>query len=264
MPLPASTLYRAWAGGFAYWLAEPDTIRMTARVGEPFFFEAVQRDAAGTIVARHPHYGRFQELAPDARVRLSWFTRGTGVDTQITVTFQPDGDGTLVTLVHEGFATEESRHNHLNAWPQVLAVQEQRLLALGAAGIPVDTLEPIRAMPPATFVPVRSYPDLTIARRFLVDVLSATEGSPESGGRVPFALGTGAMMAAEWRAEAQPAGGRPPATLMVRVADVDAVWARALAMGATPVAAPADQPEGERQAVLKDPAGHSWTLTQPR
>ena len=49
---------------------------------------------------------------------------------------------------------------------------------------------------------------------------------------------------------------------MIRVANVDVTYERAIAMGATGVASPTDYPYGERQAVLRDPAGHSWTLTQ--
>jgi uncharacterized glyoxalase superfamily protein PhnB len=41
-----------------------------------------------------------------------------------------------------------------------------------------------------------------------------------------------------------------------RVADVDDTTAAAQKAGATVVDAPADQPWGERQAVLTDPDGH--------
>jgi uncharacterized glyoxalase superfamily protein PhnB/uncharacterized protein YndB with AHSA1/START domain len=262
MPLSATTLYRAWAGGFTTWFAEPGTQRGAVAVGEPFVFEVVPRDANGTVLGRHPHYGRYLALEPDRRVQITWFTRGTGVETTVTVTFAATGSATDVTLTHEGFVTEESRDNHANAWAHVLAAQEQKLLALGAAGIPAEALAINRSMPPATFIPVRSYPDLAVARQFLCDVLGARERLVIGEHRVQFTLGNGAMVAAQWSPEANPAGGRPPATLMVRVADVDVVWARALAMGVTAVTEPADHPYGERQAVLKDPAGHSWTLSQ--
>jgi uncharacterized glyoxalase superfamily protein PhnB len=49
---------------------------------------------------------------------------------------------------------------------------------------------------------------------------------------------------------------------MLRVSDIDAVYARALSLGATGVSEPTDQVFGERQATVRDPAGHSWTLTQ--
>ena len=71
------------------------------------------------------------------------------------------------------------------------------------------------------------------------------------------------MVVAAWDAVAMPAtGGRPPAVLMVRVADVQVAYARALALGATGLTPPADQPDGERQASVRDPAGHAWMLTQ--
>lgn len=262
LAVPATTVYRAWAGGFAHWFAEPGTVRGTVEVGEPFFFEVVPRDAQGAVLGRHPHYGRYLALEPDHRVQITWFTRGTGVETTITIELSGAADGTALTLTQSGFVSEESCANHAQAWPHVLGALEQKLHALGAAGIPTDSLAVNRSIPHATFIPVRSYPDLSVATQFLGDVLGARQRLRIGDHRVQFTLGNGAMVAAQWNPEANPAGGRPPATLMVRVADLDAVWARALAMGAVPVTEPTDHPYGERQAVLKDPAGHSWTLTQ--
>ena len=42
----------------------------------------------------------------------------------------------------------------------------------------------------------------------------------------------------------------------------DAHHARARRAGATIVAAPADQPYGERQYTAEDPAGHRWTFSE--
>ena len=63
---------------------------------------------------------------------------------------------------------------------------------------------------------------------------------------------------------------RPPTPGMAGVAvsyvvdDVDAVTAAAEKAGATVVDPPADQPWGERQAVLTDPDGHVFCLvSQP-
>ena len=87
---------------------------------------------------------------------------------------------------------------------------------------------PNRSFPDATLIPTRSYPDLDVAVSWLRDALGFAE----------------------------------PATLMIRVSHVDATYARAIALGGTGVVPPADHPFGERQAVVKDPAGHSWTLSQ--
>jgi uncharacterized glyoxalase superfamily protein PhnB len=120
-----------------------------------------------------------------------------------------------------------------------------------------------RSMPSATMIPVRSYPQLDAAVAWLTGVLGCRERLRIPGHRVQLTMGNAAVVVAAWDpATAPSAGGRPPATLMVRVADVDAVYARALASGGTGVSEPTDMPYGERQAVVRDIAGHSWTLSQ--
>lgn len=48
----------------------------------------------------------------------------------------------------------------------------------------------------------------------------------------------------------------------LEVDDVDAVYARAVATGATALREPADQPHGARHGTLLDPFGHRWMLSQ--
>lgn len=54
-----------------------------------------------------------------------------------------------------------------------------------------------------------------------------------------------------------------PAGLHFYVADVDAVYDRAIEAGAASISVPADQPYGERGAGVRDPAGNSWFLATP-
>ncbi len=123
-----------------------------------------------------------------------------------------------------------------------------------------------RSFPDATLIPTRSYPDLDAAVRWLCDALGFEERLRVPGERVQLTIGNGAIIVVAWTPDpAAPsggAGGRPPATLLVRVSDVQDVYARALVLGGTSIQAPTDFPFGERQAVIKDPAGHSWTLSQ--
>ena len=51
--------------------------------------------------------------------------------------------------------------------------------------------------------------------------------------------------------------------LQLLVDDVDAAYERALAAGATGERPPSDQFHGNRNASLRDPFGHRWSLTQP-
>ena len=289
-PRSAATLYRAWTTGWGSWFAEADTARLRAEVGEPFFFEVVQRFPDAREPVRHPHYGRFLRLVPDALVSLSWVTGAGGTaGAETTLTVHLDviaGDFTQLTLTHEGFAMAQARDAHEAAWPRILAHQDT-VLADGvivdgviadsviADGVIADGVTdervpaPLRnrSIPDAAFIPMRSYPDIDAAVAWLRDVLGAREHLriPRARGqqRVQLTIGTGAMVVVAWDAAAVPAtGGRPPAVLMVRVADVHAAYARALALGATSLTPPADHADGERQASVRDPAGHAWTLTQ--
>jgi len=51
-----------------------------------------------------------------------------------------------------------------------------------------------------------------------------------------------------------------PASLLLYTEDVDAVYARAVEAGATPVNEPSDQFHGDRAGSLRDPFGHRWWL----
>jgi uncharacterized glyoxalase superfamily protein PhnB len=56
--------------------------------------------------------------------------------------------------------------------------------------------------------------------------------------------------------------GGTPVKLHMQVADADAAVARASAAGATVLRPPTDQFFGERSAMLADPFGHGWVLSQ--
>ena len=57
-----------------------------------------------------------------------------------------------------------------------------------------------------------------------------------------------------------PHPGGKPASIYVYVNDVDAAYQRALACGATSVAAPEDKPYEERAAGVKDSFGNTWWI----
>lgn len=55
-------------------------------------------------------------------------------------------------------------------------------------------------------------------------------------------------------------GAALPAMLHLYVEDVDAVYRRALGAGATTLEEPADQPDGDRRAGVKDRFGNQWYI----
>ncbi len=55
-------------------------------------------------------------------------------------------------------------------------------------------------------------------------------------------------------------GARSPVSIHIYVDNVDEVYKKALAAGATSLREPEDQFYGDRNAQVRDPSGHSWDL----
>lgn len=117
MAASPDVLFDAWTTQrFDQWFAAPGTVLMKPEVNAPYFFEARFEGQ------RHPHYGRFLRLVPNELIEMTWLTaQGTqGIETVVKVELTPSGTGTLLRLSHTGFADEESRNGHEEAWPEAL------------------------------------------------------------------------------------------------------------------------------------------------
>lgn len=107
----------------------------------------------------------------------------------------------------------------------------------------------------------------SVAIDFYKEVFGATERMrmPAPGdkiGHAEIAIGEAVIMLADHFPEVgnrtPKALGGSPVMLMVYVDDVDAVFAKALAAGATQERAPEDQFYGDRGGQFVDPFGHQW------
>ncbi len=106
---------------------------------------------------------------------------------------------------------------------------------------------------------------------FYADVFGAVEMGQryvdQSDGRVghaEFAIGDTRLMISDeypdYAAVSPQTLGGSPVMLNVYVDDVDDVYARAVAAGASGLRPPEDQPYGARMGVITDPWGHRWSV----
>jgi uncharacterized glyoxalase superfamily protein PhnB len=121
-----------------------------------------------------------------------------------------------------------------------------------------------RSVPPATVVPVLSYPDVRAA----VAWLSAAFGCAErtrigESHRAQMSIGAGGAMIVAERRGGQPGADDGVAHLIrVRVEGVGAQFARARAHGARVLEPPTDREYGERDCTVEDLAGHRWQFAE--
>jgi uncharacterized protein YndB with AHSA1/START domain len=73
------------------------------------------------------HYGRFVALERPRRIEHTWVSEGTrGLESVLTVTFEPDGNQTRVTLRHTGVPDDDFGRQHGEGWNYVLGAIEER------------------------------------------------------------------------------------------------------------------------------------------
>lgn len=117
MTASPALIYEAWTKRFDWWFAQPGELVMEPEVGSLFFF--YNRHDWG----RHAHYGRFLELVPNERVKMTWVTGPPGTqgdETVIEVELDAREDGTLLRLTHSGFSREDACQAHEDNWPAAL------------------------------------------------------------------------------------------------------------------------------------------------
>jgi uncharacterized protein YndB with AHSA1/START domain len=78
------------------------------------------------------HYGRFVVLDRPRRIEHTWVSEGTrGLESVLSVTFEPQGKNTLVTLRHTGVPDDAFGRQHGEGWAYVLGALEARFSKQG-------------------------------------------------------------------------------------------------------------------------------------
>lgn len=86
-------------------------------------FDIVMRDGDTDL----PIGGVYKEITPHSRLVFSWESSFSAAGSTVTLTFTPDGVGTLVELTHVKFASEDSRNNHERGWAAILVMLDKTL-----------------------------------------------------------------------------------------------------------------------------------------
>ncbi len=91
------------------------------------------------LAAKHegriwPHYGRFLRLERPRVVEYTWMSEGTkGAESIVTLTMEPRGGETEVTLRHSGVPDDEMGRRHKEGWTWILNTLAEGLAARRSA-----------------------------------------------------------------------------------------------------------------------------------
>ncbi len=118
IPAPAAEVFDVWLDSHSPggpWFGAARVILNP--VVDGLFYTAVSHEGK-----TWPHYGRFISIERPRRVEHTWVSEGTrGLDTIVTVTFEPQGEQTNVTLIHSGVPDDETGLKHKDGWTFVLS-----------------------------------------------------------------------------------------------------------------------------------------------
>jgi uncharacterized protein YndB with AHSA1/START domain len=119
---PPAKVFAAWTEPerIKRWFGPAGTVCTHAefdlRVGGKFTIVAT-----GPGGETHQVLGVMREVVPDARLVYTWAWASTPErESLVTVEFRPEGDGTLLTLMHAQFFDEDARDRHQQGWAGAL------------------------------------------------------------------------------------------------------------------------------------------------
>lgn len=121
--LPASpeAVFDAWTTPeiLRQWMCPFDTKVVRAdvdlRVGGKYYIDMQGEEAL------YKHEGEYVEIDRPNRLVFTWISAGTRQEvTLVTVTFEPSGDGTILTLVHDRLPGAEAVGDHNRGWTSAL------------------------------------------------------------------------------------------------------------------------------------------------
>ncbi len=129
---PPARVFRAWTDPqeIARWMGPGEVEVLGAEID-------ARRGGRYRIAMRTPdgeeHHvgGTYREVVKNKKLVFTWAWRSTPErESLVTVSFQPDGEGTILTLMHEQFFDQGARDRHEHGWAGSLAKLEALVSSL--------------------------------------------------------------------------------------------------------------------------------------
>ena len=130
LPVPPSVVFKACSDpeSLAIWMCPMDNkgarVSLDFRVGGKYslIMEGEEQD--------YEHSGEYLEIEQDRKIVMTWishFFPKEEQQTRVTVTMEPEGEGTRLKLVHDQLPNTGSYDNHRNGWVSILDKLEAAL-----------------------------------------------------------------------------------------------------------------------------------------
>ena len=113
---PPERVFDAWLGTeWGEWLPPAGAVcKVTSikpRAGGRYLLNMAMPDGRTIAIS-----GEYREVVRPKRLVFTWLGNYNNQETLITVTFRPDGGGTLMNLRQDGFPTTELRDGYNSGW----------------------------------------------------------------------------------------------------------------------------------------------------
>ena len=113
-----SDVYAAWTdpSKMKQWMGPGDTkcenVDIDLKVGGKYRIAMISSDCDNPIAI-----GEYREIVPEKKLVFTWSWEGSDMpQTVVTLTLEPDGDETRLTLNHEGFPERAVTEKHQQGW----------------------------------------------------------------------------------------------------------------------------------------------------